>query len=280
MMETHFSRVALQNTVTCRGVGLHLGQMTTATLKPAPAGTGRVFIRVDLPGHPEIPADLSQVQETLLSTELGAGSAKVRTVEHLLAVLGVMGVEDLIIEVDGPELPLLDGSGLVWWQALQSGGLTPRENRAEVPPLTEPVAVYDGDAFVIAIPAPQRRFTYGIDFPRYAPIGKHWYSWHPEAEPFATEVAPARTFGFADQVEKLRQAGLIQGGSLENALVCDGEIWLNPPLRFADEPARHKLLDLLGDLSLLGPIPQAHYLAYKASHKLHIQLARRLLGIN
>ena len=124
-------------------------------------------------------------------------------------------------------------------------------------------------------PCEQLRFSYGIDFP-YAPIGKQWLTWSPDQEDFTTAIAPARTFGFADQVEQLRQAGLIQGGSLENALVCDQERWLNPPLRFADEPVRHKILDFLGDLSLLGQIPVAHYVAYKASHRLHIQLAQKI----
>jgi UDP-3-O-[3-hydroxymyristoyl] N-acetylglucosamine deacetylase len=133
--------------------------------------------------------------------------------------------------------------------------------------------VRDGDAFVAAIPASEIRFSYGIDF-AYEAIGNQWYSWNPQQESFAEMIAPARTFGFADQIEQLQQAGLIKGGSLENALVCDRQGWLNPPLRFDNEPVRHKLLDLVGDLSLLGTIPQAHFLAYKASHKLHVQLAQ------
>jgi UDP-3-O-[3-hydroxymyristoyl] N-acetylglucosamine deacetylase len=136
--------------------------------------------------------------------------------------------------------------------------------------------VYQGDAFVAALPSPTIRFTYGIDFELPA-IGNQWHSWTPEQESFAEEIAPARTFGLAHQIEALRDRGLIKGGSLENALVCDRSGWLNPPLRFPNEPARHKLLDLVGDLSLLGTYPVAHFLAYKASHNLHIQLAKKLV---
>jgi UDP-3-O-[3-hydroxymyristoyl] N-acetylglucosamine deacetylase len=127
----------------------------------------------------------------------------------------------------------------------------------------------------MAMPTTELCFTYGIDFP-YGPIGQQWHSWYPDRESFAQTIAPARTFGFADQIEQLRQAGLIQGGSLDNALVCDREQWLNPPLRFPNEPVRHKLLDLVGDLSLLGALPRAHYVAYKASHKLHLNFAQKL----
>jgi UDP-3-O-[3-hydroxymyristoyl] N-acetylglucosamine deacetylase len=200
--------------------------------------------------------------------------ARVRTVEHLLAALAGSGVNDARIEIDGPEVPLLDGSAKVWVEAIQEAGL-----EASVTPsafvLEKPVWVYQGDAFVAALPAPTLRFTYGIDFDLPA-IGNQWHSFSPEQEAFADAIAPARTFGLAHQIEQLRQAGLIKGGSLDNALVCGDSGWLNPPLRFSNEPVRHKLLDLVGDLSLLGTFPVAHFLAYKASHHLHIQLAQEL----
>ncbi|MGB5714212.1 MAG: UDP-3-O-acyl-N-acetylglucosamine deacetylase, partial [Waterburya sp.] len=135
--------------------------------------------------------------------------------------------------------------------------------------------IRENDSFVAAVPASVTRVTYGIDFP-YAAIGNQWHSWNPAQGSFASEIAPARTFGFADQIEQLQQAGLIKGGNLENALVCSHQGWVNPPLRFTNEPARHKLLDLVGDLSLLGQLPTAHLIAYKASHKLHTQLAIKL----
>lgn len=260
------------------GIGLHSGEITQVRVLPAEVGRGRYFVRVDLPGAPEIPAQSESVQETMLSTELVNGEAKIRTVEHLLAALAGMGIEDARIEVNGSEVPLLDGSAKEWVEAIVQSQLIPQETDLTVPTLTEPIWVRNGDAFVAALPSPQLRFTYGIDFELSA-IGNQWYSWSPDQEDFATAIAPARTFGLAHQVEQLRASGLIKGGSLENALVCGTDGWLNPPLRFANEPVRHKLLDLIGDLSLLGPFPVAHFLAYKASHQLHTQLVRQLIPV-
>jgi UDP-3-O-[3-hydroxymyristoyl] N-acetylglucosamine deacetylase len=257
------------------GVGLHSGTLATVRLVPAPPGRGRYFVRTDLPGQPEIPATIALQQQTQLSTELVAGTARVRTIEHLLAALFAAGVVDVRIEIDGPEVPLLDGSALVWWEAIAAQpelqGQTPQTPAF----LTEALWIYQGDQFVAAVPSPELRFSYGIDF-EAEPIGNQWHSWSPGAESFGLAIAPARTFGLAYQIEALRSAGLIKGGSLDNALVCDQRAWINPPLRFSNEPVRHKLLDLVGDLSLVGQLPVAHYMAYKASHNLHAQLALRL----
>jgi UDP-3-O-[3-hydroxymyristoyl] N-acetylglucosamine deacetylase len=313
------------------GVGLHSGIVTTVRVLPATAGEGRYFVRVDLPGTPVIPARVDTVHSTQLSTELHAPTtgctgithpsltdedARVRTVEHLLAALACSGVDDARIEINGSEVPLLDGSAQVWVEAIHEVGVVAQEGEvgddtgrggtrgplwglgskgergnfmeelsvsSSHHPLTEPLVVlqqpiwvHRGDAFVAALPAPTTRFTYGIDFDLPA-IGNQWYSWTPEQENFASAIAPARTFGLAHQIDSLRQAGLIKGGSLDNALVCGDSGWLNPPLRFSNEPVRHKLLDLVGDLSLLGTFPVAHFLAYKASHNLHIQLAKALV---
>ncbi|HEY9669167.1 MAG TPA: UDP-3-O-acyl-N-acetylglucosamine deacetylase [Coleofasciculaceae cyanobacterium] len=289
----------------CSGVGLHGGIMANVRVLPASAGEGRYFVRVDLPGSPIIPAHIDAVSETKLSTELRSlttdhSEARVRTVEHLLAALAGSGVADARIEIDAPEVPLLDGSAKVWVEAIAQAGVVagngghkgvgdkesgrnsshPLIPPSSHPPLTsfvikEPVWVHQGDAFVAALPAPTLRFTYGIDFDLPA-IGNQWHSWTPTQESFADAIAPARTFGLAHQIEQLQQAGLIKGGSLDNALVCGESGWLNPPLRFSNEPVRHKLLDLVGDLSLLGTFPVAHFLAYKASHHLHVQLAKEL----
>ena len=258
------------------GVGLHLGENTTVRVMPSHSGDGRYFVRVDLPEKPVIPAEVAAVGQTTLSTELVAKTAKVRTVEHLLASLSACGVDDARIEIDGEEVPLLDGSAQNWCKAIAKAGITQQNHEKKaVKTISEPIWIREKDIFVAALPAPSTRFTYGIDFP-YKAIGNQWHSWNPVREDFTTEIAPARTFGFAEQIEQLQQAGLIKGGSLENALVCSHSGWLNPPLRFTNEPARHKLLDLVGDMSLLGQFPTAHYIAYKASHKLHIQLATQL----
>ena len=259
------------------GIGLHSGLTTTVKVLPAEVGAGRYFVRVDLPGCPIIPAQISSVCQTTLSTELGSEQAKVRTVEHLLAALAASGINDVCIEIDGAEVPLLDGSAQIWIKAIQSSCLEKKTTLDSTIPVLCPIIIQDQDSFVAAIPAEHPRFSYGIDFP-YKAITNQWHSWNPQTEDFATEIAPARTFGFAEQIEQLQEAGLIKGGNLENALICSHEGWVNPPLRFTNEPARHKLLDLVGDISLLGSFPQAHIIASKASHKFHIELARKIIN--
>lgn len=258
------------------GVGLHTGESVQVRVLPAPERSGRCFVRTDLSDSPEIPARIEAVSQTQLSTELRRGEATVRTIEHLLAALVGMGVDNARIELNGPELPLLDGSALEWVQGIAEAGTIAQDASRTALSLTEPVWVRSGDAFVAALPASELRFSYGIDFD-LAAIGNQWHSWAvSQPSDFAQEIAPARTFGLAHQIDYLRMQGLIKGGSLENALVCGAEGWLNPPLRFVNEPVRHKLLDLIGDLSLLGALPTAHFLAYKASHTLHTQLVQSL----
>ncbi|MDY6781941.1 MAG: UDP-3-O-acyl-N-acetylglucosamine deacetylase [Cyanobacteriota bacterium] len=269
----------IANEIKKTGIGLHSGKTVEVRILPDRAAKGRYFARVDLPGKPEVLAATSAVHSTTLSTELCQGTATVRTVEHLLSALSASGVHCARIEIDGPEVPLLDGSAKEWTEAIVQAGIVPcteEEGDREPDILTQAITVREGDSFVCAMPSSELRFTYGIDFAHHPAIGNQWASWNPAEEPFGETIAPARTFGLAEEIEQLRQMGLIQGGSLDNALVCDRDGWINPPLRFDNEPARHKLLDLVGDLSLLGPIPQAHYLAYKASHKLHVQLARAI----
>lgn len=262
----------LRSPVVRSGIGLHSGLPVQVRLLPAPANRGRYFVRTDLPGQPEVDALVSCVSQTTLSTELAEGETRVRTVEHLLATLAGLGIDNARIELDAPEVPLLDGSAQGWVEAIAEAGVEAQTADRTAITLETPVWVHQDDAFVAALPSPELRFTYGIDFDLPA-IGNQWHSWSPQTN-FATEIAPARTFGLAHQIEYLRSQGLIKGGSLDNALVCSAEGWLNPPLRFPNEPARHKLLDLIGDLSLLGGLPMAHFLAYKASHQLHIQLVR------
>ncbi len=263
------------------GVGLHFGAIATVRVLPDSTGKGRYFARTDLPGAPVIPARLECVRQTMLSTELANGDASVRTVEHLLAALAAMGVDSARIEIDGPEVPLLDGSAKLWVEAIASvglaevGELAANDTQCPMPHAQLPIWVREGDAFVAALPAAETRFSYAIDFELPA-IGQQWYSWVLAPSSFAAEIAPSRTFGLAHQIDQLLARGLIKGGSLDNALVCGAEGWLNPPLRFANEPVRHKILDLVGDMSLLGKFPKAHLIAYKASHNLHVQLARLL----
>lgn len=274
----HSNQHTLAASFTKAGVGLHSGQWVQVKVRPAPEQAGRVFVRTDCPHSAAIPATVQAVQTTLLSTELGNGDVSVCTVEHLLAALGAAGVDNAVIEIDGPEVPLLDGSAKEWAEAIAQVGLHPQSTIRSCIPISEPLWCYHGDAFVAALPASELRLSYGIDFPVPA-IGNQWHSWSPSQASFVDTIAPARTFALAHQIDQLRQQGLIKGGSLENAIVCDAKTgWLNPPLRFPNEPARHKLLDLVGDLSLLAVLPCAHILAYKASHALHTEFARKLVA--
>jgi UDP-3-O-[3-hydroxymyristoyl] N-acetylglucosamine deacetylase len=264
---------------TLKGVGLHSGEVTTISIHPSPADTGRYFV-ID---NCLIPAQCQSVASTVLSTELRKNDKTVRTVEHLLAALVGMGIDNARIETDRSELPILDGSALPWVQAIATAGIELQESMAQdLKPIASPISVYKGDSFVMAMPSNHLRFTYGIEFDTQA-IAQQWFSWQPDmvnfGREFAQEIAPARTFTMAREVEYLRSQGLIKGGSLENAIVCDQDKWLNPPLRFENEPCRHKLLDLIGDLSLAGYLPQAHIIAFKASHNLHTQFSQALYSL-
>jgi UDP-3-O-[3-hydroxymyristoyl] N-acetylglucosamine deacetylase len=268
-------RHTLSRTIQVKGIGLHTGAAVAVTISPAPAASGRYFIRTDLDSSP-IPARIQSLHQTVLSTELGSGNIAVRTVEHLLAALVGLGIDNARIEVNGPEIPILDGSAQQWAEKILRAGWTRQAEQRQCYAVPQPIVVQQGDAFVAALPAEQTRLTYGIDFSHSA-IGQQWQSI--VLEDFLTAIAPARTFALAEEIEKLRQGGLIKGGSLENALVCDTKGWLNPPLRYPNEPVRHKLLDLIGDLSLLGTLPKAHIWAYKASHALHTRLAQHLADL-
>jgi UDP-3-O-[3-hydroxymyristoyl] N-acetylglucosamine deacetylase len=230
---------------------------------------------MDMEGQPSIEARERAVGPSQLSTLLEQGAASVQTVEHLVSTLAGFCIDDARIEVWGPEIPILDGSALPWAEAIaRVGALESEVLVGDCPSIDEPLWVRSGDAFVAVMPAGELRFTYGIDFP--PPIGSQWRSFCPDRDDFMADIAPARTFARLEDVERLRAAKLIQGGSLDCAIVCGPEGWLNPPLRFADEPVRHKLLDLIGDLGLLGDIPRAHFIAYKAGHRLHAEMARAI----
>jgi UDP-3-O-[3-hydroxymyristoyl] N-acetylglucosamine deacetylase len=255
------------------GVGLHGGERTQIRLESSEA-PGYWVGWLDAPELPLVRLQPGQVSDTQLCTALQLGERRLATVEHLLAALAGCGVSQARILVSGDEIPLLDGSALPWVEAIAEAGLTSLGPRSLPPLPAEPIVVRQGLSFVTALAAESLSIGAGIEFP-HAAIGRQLYSLALTPEAFVREIAPARTFGFRDQVEALRAAGLIRGGDLDNALVCDGDHWLNPPLRFSDEPVRHKLLDLLGDLALAG-LPQAQVFAYRGSHGLHTALAAAL----
>jgi len=252
------------------GVGLHGGLPCRVRLAPS-SRPGYWVGWLDEPARPLVRLQPSQVADTRLCTTLQLGERRLATVEHLLAALAGTGVSQAEIWVDAGEIPLLDGSALPWVEAIAEAGLVEHAERLEPALPPEPLTLQQGLSFITAFRSDGLRLAAAVEFPQAA-IGRQLYSIALTPETFVAEIAPARTFGFRDQVEQLRAAGLIQGGGLDNALVCDGDHWLNPPLRFAEEPVRHKLLDLLGDLALVG-LPRAQVFAYRGSHGLHTDLA-------
>lgn len=278
------------------GVGLHTGATACLKLMPAAAGEGRYFVHVSKNAQRQVeevrvPSSLRSVVETTLSTCIGVGKTRVRTVEHLLSALEGLGVDNCRIEIEGGnEVPLLDGSAKVWVEAVHEAGISFATDKGgnqvlrDTFVLKEPLFVSQQDSFVAAFPSSDLRITYGIDFQEVPAIRTQWFSiCLGDASNYEVEIAPARTFGIAEQIGRLQAAGLVKGGSTDNAIICsvkDG--WLNLPLRFSDEPCRHKLLDLIGDLALCAQngnpgLPAAHIIAFKAGHLLHTKFGGVLL---
>ncbi len=266
----------LQNAVERQGIGLHGGLETTVRLQPS-ARPGFWVGWLDQPQLPLCRLNPHQVSDTRLCTALQLNQRRLATVEHLLAALAGTGVTQAEIWVDGDEIPLLDGSALPWVEALGEVGLRAAPGNPAGLELQAPITVTSGTSFATALPYPGLRLGAAIEFADAA-IGRQLFSLDLNPVSFVEQIAPARTFGLRSQVDQLRAAGLIRGGCLENALVCDGDQWLNPPLRFAAEPVRHKILDLLGDLALVG-LPRAQVFAYRGSHGLHTTMAAALADL-
>ena len=270
------NRQTLQSEITVEGVGLHSGAQISLRLKPAEAGTGVVFVRTDADGV-EIPATLDYVGPSFYATVIQRGEVSVSTIEHLMASLYALLVDDVRVELDGPEVPILDGSSKPFVDLILQAGRKELPAPREYINLIRPVIVSDAEKRIAAYPCREYRVTYAIDFDHpllgYQELSASLWS----AEAFAEKLAPARTFTFESEVEALRKAGLARGGSLDNAVVLGREGILNQSeLRFPDEFVRHKMLDLTGDLSLLGRPLRAHVVAYRAGHDMHGRLARSI----
>jgi len=257
------------------GVGLHSGVEATVRLVPADARSGLRFRRVDLPGQPEIPARSHAVEATERRTALGNGSASVQTVEHLLAAVQGLQIDDLLIEVDGPEPPILDGSFAPYVDLITKAG--PREIPGEptVYRLTTPFEVREGEAHYVVAPATGLRLTTTIEWD-HPSIGRQTLQCEVDSEGFRTELAQARTFGFLAEVEPLQARGLLRGAGPDSAIVLDDSGVVNGPLRSPDEFVRHKAGDIVGDLALLGGRLDAHVVATRPSHQGNVALVRAL----
>jgi UDP-3-O-[3-hydroxymyristoyl] N-acetylglucosamine deacetylase len=256
------------------GVGLHSGAPVTMRLLPAPAGSGIVFRRTDLDNF-EIPATGRNVAKVSYATSLMRQGVLISTTEHLLSALIGMGVDNVIVELDNLELPILDGSALPYVQAFLSAGIRTQRRRREYLRILHPVEVREGDKFIGVYPGSGYSIRYAIDFP--APIGHQSTSVDLAAETYGTAIAAARTFGYKADEKKLRDMGLIRGASAESAIILGPQGPENGPLRFYDEYVRHKVLDLIGDLALAGRRIEGHVVAERAGHAMHTALVSRLL---
>ncbi|MEW6388671.1 MAG: UDP-3-O-acyl-N-acetylglucosamine deacetylase [Thermodesulfobacteriota bacterium] len=266
----------LVSSVKFTGIGLHQGQPVSMTIHPASANHGLRFVRTDLPHRPQLPAHYSRVVDTARATTLGEGQATLSTVEHLLAALRGLGVDNALIQVAGPEVPIMDGSAGAFARDLMAAGLRSLPWPRSYLLIKRPVELREGEQWMRVTPG-KPRITYTIDFP-HPLIRRQRYTVNLSSETFQREIAPARTFGFLKEVQYLQAQGLALGGSLDNALVLDDTGVLNPGgLRFPEEFVRHKILDAVGDLALLGLPVLGRLEVGRGSHSLHHQFMQFLM---
>lgn len=263
----------LKQEFTVSGVGLHTGSASRITVGPAPANNGISFVLAD---GSRIAANPDMVRSTKRCTTLASQTAEVSTVEHLLAALLGMNVDNAIVEVEGVEIPIADGSALPFAQAIDRAGLEEQRTRRRELELHAPYSIREGDKLLVVVPADHFKINFFVAFPE--PVGTQFIETHPiTPEYFLRDIAPNRTFGFREEVEKLYSQGLALGGSLSNAVVIDRQGYMGP-LRFPDEIVRHKVLDLIGDFALMGLYPRCEIIALKSGHALHVAAARDLRG--
>lgn len=268
----------LKRPVSCCGIGLHAGRTVNLTIKPAPANAGISFVRSDLATRETIPAHMNRVVDTRLATTLGNGKVRVATTEHLLAALRGSGIDNAEIELDSHEVPIMDGSAAPFIRLLAKGGRRKQRARRRVLRITRPVSYTDGDKTIRIEPYDGFKVTGRINFDDGV-IGDQIFSIDVNAQRFRKEIAHARTFGFVEQVENLWANGLALGGTLESVIAIhwDRRTVLNEEgLRYDDEFVRHKVLDLIGDLTLLGSPVFGHVIADRAGHSMHLGLMQAI----
>ncbi|MBQ5758943.1 MAG: UDP-3-O-[Schwartzia sp.] len=281
MIYTGEKQQTVAGEVVFSGVGIHSGRTTKLVIRPAEADTGLKFRRVDLPGEPEISVCAENGQESARATTLVKDGTAVFTVEHFLSALHALKVDNAVIEMDGPEPPILDGGSLPIVKSLKEVGFMQQGAERRYVTITEPVTVYgdkDHEQMVIALPADDFRVSFTSVNP-HPLVGSQFCDVTVDEASYEKEIAPARTIAYEKEVEALHAAGLGLGGSLENTIVYSDDKWLTP-LRFPDELVRHKILDLIGDLRVLGLV-KGHFIAVKSSHALNGRLAKKIAaGLN
>ena len=263
----------IKNEVSFEGIGLHTGKHARVTLKPASRDAGITFIRTDKPAV--IKAHVGSVIDTAFATTLGHNGVKIKTVEHVLAALAGLGIDNLLIEVNGPEMPILDGSSTELISIILRAGIAKQGKKRPYLRINRPFVFEDGHAKIAVFPYSGSRITYSIFFHHHG-IGEQRMSIDITEENFVREIAPARTFGFLKDIEMLERMGLAGGGRLHNFILVDDERVVNTELRFSDEFARHKVLDLIGDLYLLNRPVRGKVTAHLTGHTENIELLKKI----
>lgn len=269
----------LSKEVARKGIGLFTGVSSELKFIPAPAGHGIVFQRVDLKDCPLLPGQLKNVQGTPRCTILGCGDASIQTVEHVLAALAAYGIDNLLIQLDGPEIPVFDGSSLEFVQMIEEAGVAPLDQQIPVYQLLRPVYWSQGDIHIVALPSEEYKISYTLHYPQSQLLHSQFFTVQVNADRFKREVAPCRTFSLYEEILPFIERGLLKGGSLDNAVIVKDDKVMNPEgLRFANEMARHKALDMIGDLSLIGVPFLAHVIAIRSGHYANNAFAKELLN--
>jgi UDP-3-O-[3-hydroxymyristoyl] N-acetylglucosamine deacetylase len=271
-----FLQRTIKKAVTVKGVGLHTGKPSNLTFRPAPVDTGVHFIRADLPGRPSLAAKAENISATSFATTLAGPVFSVSTVEHCLSALAVLRIDNLLVELDGPEIPICDGSASYFWDVLKNVGLADQEQPRKYMFISQPVYFGDDEKHAYVVPYNGLRVTCTIDFP-HPQIGRQTLDLDINVHSFETQLSRARTFGFFKDVEAMRAKGFAQGGSLENCIVLDDTGVMNPDgLRNPDEFVRHKMMDALGDLVTLGSPLMGHVVLFKAGHDVMSKFVKKI----
>lgn len=272
-----YKQRTLKDEVNCTGIGLHSGAKVKINLRPAPCDTGVRFVRTDLDGHPTVEARFDNVFDTTLATTIGTDGCKVATVEHLMAAFFGLGIDNAVVELDGPEVPIMDGSAAPFVFLIKSVGVKEQNEPKRFIVIKKPYKVDDGNRSVFIYPSKELKITYMIDF-QHPLLRNQEYELTFSGREFSREISMARTFGFLKDVQFLKENGLAKGGSLDNAVVIDDFRIINEDgLRFNDEFVRHKILDFIGDLSIVGAPIIGHFVAKKSGHYLNQYMLRGLM---
>ncbi len=276
-----FSKInPYQNTIKkpvhCNGIGLHSGKTINMTLNPAEANTGIRFMRSDVAGKNFIPAFMNRVVDTTMATTISEGNASIATTEHLLAAVNGLSIDNVLIEVDGPEIPIMDGSSSPFVDLLLAAGSKQQKSYRRLVKITKEISIREGDRYITIYPYDGFKVTAEINF-NHDSIKRQVYSVSVSASKFIKEISKARTFGFLEDVKELQQNGLALGASLENAVGMDENGIMNKEgLRYNNEFVRHKIVDIIGDMTLLGCPILGHIVAYKSGHSQHLRLMEKI----